>query len=156
MQRNGLAYNYTAGMLPAGIYTAGIDCNYTINSTVTNLFPGECKFTVKDGDDMIIGFLFGIIVLTGALLYIAFGVEKVHGILKILFISLAVFMQIFTGRLIMISAEGTNYAALSLTLYTSIIWIIRFYTVYLFLYFIYSWLDIAGKLPKSLSLKKNG
>jgi hypothetical protein len=152
MQSNGTVYTYYAGYLPAGIYGSDISCNVS----GTNL-TGECKFEVRERDEMIIAFLVGIFILTAALLYVAFAVEKVHGILKLLFITVAMMMQVFTGRLIMLAAEGTKYEALSGTLYTSILWLIRFYVVYLILYFIYTWLDMAGKMPGKLSLRsKNG
>ena len=157
MTENGLAYTHTIYNLSPGIYSSGIYCNLTYNATVTNIFEGECKFEVKEDGNMIIAFLAGIFIICGALLYIAFGLEKVHGILKLLFLTITIILQIFTGRLIMLAAEGTKYEALSGTLYTTIIWLIRFWVIYLFLYLIYTWLDMMGKIPKGFSLRgENG
>jgi hypothetical protein len=153
MARNDLLYTESVGYLPTGEYTAGIECNYTVNSSFSNSYVGECKFEVKEASDMIIAFLAGILILSGIMLYIAFGIEKIHGLLKLLFITMTIFMQIFTGRLIMIAAEGTDYAALSLTLYTTIIWVIRFFVLYLIVYFIYTGFDMMGKVPQKYSLR---
>ena len=47
MERNGLAYNYSAGVLSKGTYKSNIECNLS-NST----FLGECNFIIEGEDDM--------------------------------------------------------------------------------------------------------
>lgn len=51
MNQHGLAYFYQFGELAQGQYIANIECNKTINATVTSLFQAQCKFEVGEGGD---------------------------------------------------------------------------------------------------------
>jgi hypothetical protein len=53
MNKSGLLYTQSIGGLENGEYTAGIECNKTINSSFANQYLSECKFNVQEGNTML-------------------------------------------------------------------------------------------------------
>ena len=73
MNKDGQVRYYDFGSdLEEGGYIASMECNQTVNTTVSNLFVGECKFIVGGKNRMIIGViimlpaLFGLFMLLGS------------------------------------------------------------------------------------------
>jgi hypothetical protein len=68
MIRNGLAYNYTAGVLPIGVYHSDIICNLTALGH-NNTYIGDCSFIVaREVDDKMLAIgllLLGTIAILG-------------------------------------------------------------------------------------------
>jgi hypothetical protein len=138
MNRHGLAYDYQFGELAGGDYVANIECNKTVNVTTSNLFLGQCKFVVEEEDDnMSIAIIVGVLGFTALLLYISFRLEQSHVFLKILIIFVAVFLQLITGSMVVAITEGTSLADAGLSFYVAIVWFIRIFVVYAFVYLVY-------------------
>lgn len=76
MDRNGLVYTHYAGYLAAGIYGASIECDTGAT--------GECKFEVKEGENMVLGVIILLpLIIAALLLYGAMNMGEDHTVIKI-------------------------------------------------------------------------
>jgi len=144
------------GSTPIGNYAWTLTCNDPISQT------GGYKsgfFSVTEGgypDDKSV-FLTLIVAVIGfcfLLLYIAFNLEKVHVFFKLIILFSVIFIQIYLGSVVINLVSGTIYESVGFVFYNAILWFIRLFVIYIFVYLIYSIFNYFEKIPKIKGWKK--
>ena len=99
--------------------------------------------------------MIGVLALAAFLVYMASTLGENHVFWKILAYFAAMFLLMFYagGALILGSSAGHEIATFGL--YKAVMWLIRLFVLYAFLYIMYNWLEYLGKLPK-WAQRKNG
>lgn len=140
MQENSYYHNYTLdSSLVIGDYQALTYCTDGINT-------GSSGFTVKITNETtstnVLPLVIGIALVIGILLFIAFIVDSKHFILRLLLIIFSFILLILIPRALMVGD------ATSTIFYKTLVWLLRLFFTYVFVYFIYEVLAARGILPE--------
>lgn len=125
-----------------------LNCSVDWNTTSVNY-----KICQMEENNMTLSIILAILGFCSLMLFIAFKLETIHAFLKLLLIFVVVTIQIVTGKVILLITSGTTYESIGLTFYVAIIWFIRFFWIYVFIFLVYHTLDYFGKLPTSIKDK---
>lgn len=136
MLQTGLQYRYVISDITRGSYSASINCT----KNVTNYYIGECKFKVKEEDNMIIAVLILIpILLSGVLLWGASMLDaEVHKSLRtflFIFSIIPFFASLHFGLISVV--KFYDFPELQNLIGTSTYWIGAILAVILFYFLIY-------------------
>ena len=99
--------------------------------------------------------MIGVLALCAFLVYLASTLGQQHVFLKILIYFISIFLLMFYGGGVLILGSSTVHLVATLGLYTAVLWIVRLFVLYAFLYIMYNWLEYLGKLPKWAQRRKN-
>jgi hypothetical protein len=130
-------------ILNMGDFGASGFCNFTFSNMTAgsyayNISSGDSgSITVKE-DNMIIGLVAGIGIVIFLFFFVASQLDKEHVLLKFLIFSMGISLLLLIPRAL-ISVGTTNTL-----FYKSLVWIIRIFWGYVFIYFIYKVLTAKG------------
>jgi len=122
-----------------GSYGGMSRCNITFNYTVLgtyflNFSSGDSAIiTIEEDEDMILGIVLGVGIISALLLFFAFKLDDEHIILKILFMISSVTLLI----LIPVSTFITTTSNAGKTFYRTFLYIFIAFWIYVFIYFCY-------------------
>jgi len=144
------------GMNPIGLYAWTLACND--NVTITGGYASGYFSITENGfeDDktIFLPLILAVFVFCIILLYIAFNLEEIHIFLKLIILFAVIFLQIYLGSVIINLVVLTNYTSIGSVFYNAILWFIRIFTIYVFVYFMYSVLKYFETIPKIKGWKK--
>lgn len=110
--------------------------------------------TEGEVNKMYIAMILGILGFSAILLIFALNLEQKHNFLRLLLILVIIFIQIITGRYVQKLSEGTILEGVGDTFYKAVLTFIILFCAYLFIYFIYNFLEETKKLPNFIKKYK--
>ena len=151
------------------------DIEFEINNTVLN-YVGDYSYIIycendyqggmdsiefrvtKNGFDddktVFLTLIFAVLGFCFVLLYIAFNLEKIHIFFKVIILFTVIFIQIYLGSVVINLVFQTIYEPIGLVFYNAILWFIRLFVVYIFIYLIYSIFSYFEKIPNIKGWKR--
>ncbi len=117
----------------------GVRCNVTWNHSVQDSYllnwssGDSSKIIIEEDEDMILGIVLGVGIISALLLFFAFKLDDEHIVLKILFMISSITLLI----LIPVSTFITTTANAGKTFYRTFLYIFIAFWLYVFLYFCY-------------------